>query len=316
MFNATADNVWHFLAPGKMGALEAEKYRVWKAERTPTQDDIELARKALEYAREDLRGRTDLNDYLHNLMVACSQETVDAKLAGITASLVAHYIKEVERRTLREVEAKKLAASTYAGNPGDRLVFTGCQVLKVIQVQSDFGESLLHKMVDSEGHALTWFSSGKNLGVGATVNLIATVKKHEEYQGVKQTLINRAEVLDEAGLKVEQEKATKKAAKAAKVAAMTPEQVAAKKAKSEAAAAKRTAAQAEHAANTTWCRCGLLKKDCPVEVAAADWSYFTFEEAGVVHGIATGHDDARKMPDYPAKLEAAIVSYKEKHNGN
>jgi hypothetical protein len=300
MVNATADDVLAYLIPPKRPDA---KYREWKAARAPNQEDIELARKALEYAQTDLRARNDLNDYLYNLSVACSQGTVTSKLAGITASLIAHYVKEVERRTLNEFMAKKLAASTYAGTVGKHHIFLGCKVLQVIQIDSDFGTSLLHKMVDSEGHALTWFSHKDSLGVGAEVNLVATIKKHEEYKGTKQTVITRAVVLDEAGLKANQERLAKEAAKAAREAALTPEERATKKAKNAAAAAKRAATQEENEKWTTWCRCGFLKKDCRGNEGHGGYGSWDHQDIDYDNKA-----DARELPDYLAFVAAAITN--------
>ena len=306
MVNATADDTLLFLTPKMRSPKAAGEFRVWKAARQPTEEDRELARAALEYARTELRGKADLNDYLHNLMVACSQGTVTHKLAGITASLVSHYIKEVERRTLKEVMAKKLAASTHAGVVGKHMIFMGCKVLQVIQIDSDFGTSLLHKMVDAEGHALTWFSHKESLGVGAEVNLVATVKAHQEYKGTLQTVITRVVVLDEAGLKANQERLAKLAAKEAKLAAMTPEQLEARKAKNEAAAAKRAATQEENDKHRTWCHCGFLKKDCRGNDGNdGHGGYGSWEHQGIDY---SNKADARDLPDYQAFVAAAMVS--------
>jgi hypothetical protein len=46
-------------------------------------------------------------------------------------------------------------------------------------------------MVDEAGHSFTWFCSGKPLEEGKVYEVKATVKKHDEYKGVKQTIVNR-----------------------------------------------------------------------------------------------------------------------------
>lgn len=312
MINATADNVWTYLVPPKCEGADLAAYKKWKAEREPTAEDRELARKALEYAREELRNRPELNDYLHNLMVSCSQTSITAKLAGITASLISHYVKEVERRTLKEVEAKKLAASTYAGTVGDRLIFRGCRVLHVIQLEGNFGTTLLHKMVDAEGHALTWFSSGESLGVGAEVDLLATVKNHEEYKGVKQTVVSRGVVLTGEDLKREEAKQAKKVAKAAAEAALTPEQRQAKADKAAARKAKADATAAENKLHRTWCSCRLLMKDCPVHVNHVPDTYYSYKDG--VHNLDwTNRQDAREQPDYQERLAKAVAEYAATH---
>lgn len=60
--------------------------------------------------------------------------------------------------------------------------------------ESHFGISYLHKMIDSAGNIFKWFSSNKQLEVGKTYQMKATVKKHDEFQGVKETLVTRCTV--------------------------------------------------------------------------------------------------------------------------
>lgn len=225
---ATADQAFRYIFPplfSGRGAEEARrKFMADRADHAPTDADKELAARALEYAQDELEGKTVGNDYLHNLWVACNQGRVGWKLVGITASLVSHFIKEVERRTLRELEKRQVADSQYVGTLGERTFFR-VQVLKVMTVglDSQFGPSQLHKMVTPEGNALTWFSSGEGLETGKEFWLKATVKAHSERNGVKETLINRADVVTEEYVAAEKAKAERKAlraaAKAAKVGA-------------------------------------------------------------------------------------------------
>lgn len=216
---ATADMAFMFECPPHFGPGQDKARREFEAARlahTPTDADKALVAAALTYAETSLAGKMEGNDYLYNLWVACNQSTVTAKLAGIAGSLISHYIKEVERATLHELETRRTADSKHVGTVGERRFFK-VTTLKVITVDGQFGTTCIHKMVDADGNLLVWFATGSadNLETGKEVWLKATVKKHDTRDGKLQTVINRAEVWPEELVKAEQEKLAKKAAKAA-----------------------------------------------------------------------------------------------------
>jgi hypothetical protein len=222
---ATADVAFRFINPPRFEGPNADKLRrefeADKAKHTPTEEDAALALKALTYAQEELEGKMEGNDYLYNLWVACNQVSVNWKLIGIAGSLMAHYIKEVERQTLREVELRRTAASVHVGTVGERTFFK-VQVLtvKTVGLESQFGPKSMHKMVTTDGNLIVWFNSGDgDLKTGQEYILKATVKRHDEYQGTKQTIINRAEPVTQEQMDAELAKAAKKAERAAKKAA-------------------------------------------------------------------------------------------------
>lgn len=223
---ATADQVLELtLFPPKSPSAKWAGYR---EAHQPTAADAEVASKALEYVHGALAEKVarDGDDYLHNLWVASRQEYTGSKLAGIVASLIPHYNKEVERQVLREAEAKQLGASTFVGALGDRPILTAT-ILKVITVGqlSEWGPSLLHKAVTSDGNAVSWFQQEGGLTVGETVEVKGTVKKHEVRDGVEVTTLNRVVVLTAEAVAAERAKAAKKAARAAKKAAAGSPQI-------------------------------------------------------------------------------------------
>lgn len=91
-------------------------------------------------------------------------------------------------------EAAPKSNSEFIGDIKQRLrdmevVYTNCRT-----IESYYGVSLVYtfKLGDN---VLTWFCSGKGIDpdieVGETVLLTGTVKDHKEYNGVKQTYLNR-----------------------------------------------------------------------------------------------------------------------------
>ncbi len=195
---ATADATLSWLGDlrkGKKTELEA-----------PTEKDELLAKASIEWARTVLAEKPDKNDYEHNLFLVTSRDTVDRRHAGIAASLIGAY----ERYLGREIEkAKKFADeknSVFLGEVKKRQEFKALTLTFWKSFDGQFGVTTLFKFRDPAGNVLTWWASGEpDLEKGGTYDLKATVKKHEEYNGVKQTVLTRAKVLAVVETKVEVE---------------------------------------------------------------------------------------------------------------
>lgn len=165
-----------------------------------------------------------LSDFEWNLIVATKSSLITPKLAGIVAALVPYYLRDVEKRVLREAEARKLADSRHVGAVGDRLKDVVVMVMRINSFEGNFGMTFIVKMLTGDGNVMTWFSSGPpGMNPGAEYMIATTVKDHSTYQGVKETRVTRTTVYTDEGRKQAEEKAAKKlvreAKKAQKVAA-------------------------------------------------------------------------------------------------
>ncbi len=185
---------------------------------TPDTDDIRVATRSMDYAREVLSERQDRSDYEHNLYVAVAMPAVLRKTAGIAASLIPYYLKEVERQTIRETEARLLSASQHFGEVGKRTDFYG-KVLKVIPIDGMYGTTYLHKILTREGNLVVWFgSSNPGMRHGREYLLSAGIKRHDCRDGINQTIATRLTVWTDQGRYQAELKAAKKALREAKKA--------------------------------------------------------------------------------------------------
>jgi hypothetical protein len=153
----------------------------------PSDADLEMAEKALEWAREipaDVQ-----SDYLYNLRVATSRDYITHREFGLVASAIAAYAREVEKKMVAEREK---VVSEFQGEVGKRQEFV-LTVERIIYSDGAYGVTFITKLVDEQGNIFTWFASNE-LEQGKTYTIKATVKKHEEYRGVKQTVITRGKV--------------------------------------------------------------------------------------------------------------------------
>lgn len=94
----------------------------------------------------------------------------------------------VEQNTTR---AAQDGTSAYVGEIKDRIEFEAT-VEFTKEIEGYYGTTTIIKLRDLEGNVFTWFASGwHDVGRGDRVSIKGTVKKHDEYQGTKQTVLSR-----------------------------------------------------------------------------------------------------------------------------
>lgn len=150
--------------------------------------DIELAAKAIEWAK-NLKGE---NDYERNILALIKQDYITYKYAGYIASIIPSY----QRFVSAELERSKTQQSEWVGEPKQRLdLAVQCTFKKTFE--SDYGLKTILKF-NSNGNQLTWFASGESeFKVGENYMIKATVKGHDQYNSVKQTVVNRVKIIAE-----------------------------------------------------------------------------------------------------------------------
>ena len=153
----------------------------------PSETHEATAKAAIEWAQSvDTHG----NDYLHNLSVVALQGIVDGRTLGFGASMLPAYQRAMG---VQRERARAAAESRHFGTVGKREVFA-VEVIDVVSHESDYGVTHIHRMRDEAGNRATWFSSGTKLDPG-TYDIKATVKKHDAYQGIPQTVLTRCAVV-------------------------------------------------------------------------------------------------------------------------
>jgi len=168
--SATADMVWHMLAEDKI------------REYIPSPQDHELA-VMVEVWAGDLP--EPVEDYLWNLRAIAQAGWVDRRMAGFAASMVSAYQRAHQALTPQ---------GEWIGEIGGRL--TLALLLKQFKVTEPIDPSqprwYIYKFADDVGNAVTWITScNRRLEEGRVYQVKATVKKHSEFRGVRETCINR-----------------------------------------------------------------------------------------------------------------------------
>lgn len=94
----------------------------------------------------------------------------------------------IERQEQRDADGK---ASEYVGEIKERIEFEA-EVTGVYGTEGHYGHTDIVKFKDGDRNMFTWFASGyTDLERGDRITIKGTVKKHDDFKGVKQTVLTR-----------------------------------------------------------------------------------------------------------------------------
>lgn len=187
----TSSDVWAVITDSPSQDQVKHKLRIVNS---MTDEDRNVAAAALEWAR-NLEPKSD---YESNLNILAQKEALtDPRHVGLMVSCVAAYQRHMEMLQRRKTEREKAMGSEHIGVKGERM-----KGLKVRQVQArviggiDYPECVLFKFMTEDGNALSWItgSGGTDAHNGDELLIDATVKDHTEWQGIKETKVNRVKV--------------------------------------------------------------------------------------------------------------------------
>lgn len=163
----------------------------------PEAEDAARADAALLWAREELPKRERLSDFDHNLLTVAKLDWLPKKGEGILAYVVVAHARALEHEVKLAERAKKTENSDYVGKVGDRLTLR-LTVEAIFENEGNYGTTYITKLLDGDGNAFTWFGSYE-LERGGVYEAKWTVKKHEEFRGVKGTVLTRPSKLEKVG---------------------------------------------------------------------------------------------------------------------
>ena len=214
--SATADLI-HFTLEADRVRQDLELRRQWEQDGpwfvAPWGDaEYDRAKTIMEWA-DTIPDDTD-SDYLWNLKVVCSMGGVTGRELGILCSAVTAYDRAVKGEARRKAREAAKVTSDHFGAAGDKIGrklsaadkrkgATAHEARKVTVAMTKlidgyYGTSELVSMTDEDGNVFKWFASGHALSddgervtEGETYTLVATIKGHGEYAGVKETNLNR-----------------------------------------------------------------------------------------------------------------------------
>ncbi len=196
---ATAD-----LALYNMERLQRRERSSWREKPpvVPTAADQRQAEEALAWIRAQKGAWLEGNEYRANLFYACQRDEIQIREAGLVASLLITHKKAVEADLEKQTKAKAQAPnSQHFGTVGKRGEFS-LTLLALRPFDNDYGVRTLFKFADQAGNVATWWKSGAAGDVweeGGDYRVKATVKAHEDYRGVPQTVLQRVTLVERVG---------------------------------------------------------------------------------------------------------------------
>lgn len=184
----TAYRVEGLLVPPR-NADALREHRKQMEKLAPCAADFELGQAALAWGREL---PTDQGDYLYNLGVACRLGYVTPKTTGIVCSLIAAYQRHLDKQA-ELVKAREVKNRQHVGTVGERAGFAQVTIKAIRAFEGNFGARTLVRFEDATGSILCWWTSEVSDAwkEGETLDITATVKKHDDWKGTPQTIITR-----------------------------------------------------------------------------------------------------------------------------
>lgn len=148
------------------------------------------------------------DDYTNNLQVFLKAEDIPENGLGILVSAVPYYNNLIAR----EAEQRKLAEasnSKFIGNIGQRLTVDIATVKLLNIYDGYYGSTRRYQIIDAQGNVFMWDASNSIWDIfrvkdslngdvveGLPLQLVGTVKKHDEFRGIKQTWLTRCRVTE------------------------------------------------------------------------------------------------------------------------
>ena len=197
-------NSWLFPPTFSWDGPAALEYRTWRAavaEQLKGWKELCVeAREARQWVQEC--GSDGGSEFERELADIARCDFLQSKYLGRAAYILPGYRKAQER--LREAERRRdrWGASAHRGELGKRAEFE-LELVATKLIDGDFGTTTLATFDDGAGNQFKWFASSfPEWKEGERKRVKATVKKHDEFAGIKQTVVSRLTVLGAAEVKL------------------------------------------------------------------------------------------------------------------
>ena len=187
---------------------QATKYTVLAVLDPRTPAERELARKITPHIAESASMAKRIHafllsdefsgfgEYVTNLKAIARSEFCQPKFVGFLASAPQAWAKAQERSLIKQREKAEIT-NEFLGEIKDKLELP--VTLKSIRfLESDWGVTTLYTFATDDGHIVKWFSSRRvftDRDLERPMTIKGTVKKHDEYQGTKSTVLTRVRKL-------------------------------------------------------------------------------------------------------------------------
>lgn len=180
MTHSTADMVWQ--------AFTNSKFKSFPPKKATDEEVATLVQTTMDYIAE-LAVKIDTSDYEHNLVSAFSLGYAIYRTIGLISSAPAAADRTLNWK--KEAETKR-PSSVHVGEIKERKIFTAT-LIKKSGYSGNFGWIDILRFSQEDGVILVWFASNgpEDIEVDKEYVFKGTVKKHDEFNGTKNTIITR-----------------------------------------------------------------------------------------------------------------------------
>lgn len=169
-----------------------------------TPEDREKAAKVIAWVQSELGGREDQSDYEYNAVELTGRRAVHVRRIGLLTSLIAAYDRAMEAKV-----EKAQRVNAHVGAVGEKRDFDAVYAGEN-WFDTTYGRMCVARfdtpqgLVVYKGSTPWWPDSIK---AGDAIKFTGTVKAHDEYKGMKQTLVIRCKLPSEKPAKPPKKKA-------------------------------------------------------------------------------------------------------------
>lgn len=158
---------------------------------------MEKAEKIVKWAKDKWLNMelSEMSEFDQNMKAIVSYNACNWKMTGFAVSLCVAYWKY--EKEMADLQKSNDNPSEWVGEIKKREDFKNLTVSFITVCQSIFGTSELTILADENGNQFKWYNSNVDgIEKDKTYTIKGTVKAHETYNGVKQTVINRCKVIE------------------------------------------------------------------------------------------------------------------------
>jgi len=157
-----------------------------------TEENIIEVESILAVVKNELTNRNNLSEYEFNILKLIESGKMKISHAGYIVSIIPLYNRIIV--TSKE-ETNEKTQSQFVGIVGDKITNINAIVTFYNRYDTQYGYTHLYKF-NNNNNVITYFSS-KDLFLNVNDNVIitkATIKAHDTYNGVNQTVITRGKI--------------------------------------------------------------------------------------------------------------------------
>lgn len=150
--------------------------------------DMDMVKETYPKIIEWVKNLTNNTDYTRNIQTLIEREYITYKTATTASSIVGMYYADMNKNNKANT-----IHSEWVGEIKRRIDFDLTLKFKNV-FEGKYGINYCYVFETVEGNRVVWFTNSVELEVGCRYIGKATVTKHDEFKGVKQTIVNRAKL--------------------------------------------------------------------------------------------------------------------------